>query len=114
MGGWINVSGGGGGGGGATEATQLQVLAAVDAIEAILTGVVLSHVTVRATGAGSVPAGAIRGSMLNVGSASGSWNGITVEAGVSIPFGNGGEDDEYGAIPYDATGTTFIIEYTTG
>ena len=114
MGGWNQVDPSVAPAGGATEATQLLVEAHLDAIETILTGVVLSHITVSASGAGSVAAGAKRGSMLNVGSAAGTWNGISVPAGVGIPFGNGGEDDEYGVISYDATGTTFIIESTTG
>ena len=71
------------------------------------------HHTVSATGAGSVPAGSMRGSVLNAGNSAGTWNGISLPAGVSIPWDAIGNRDTYGAISYNATGTTFIIEYTT-
>jgi hypothetical protein len=72
-----------------------------------------THNTVSATGAGSVPAGSMCGSVLNAGSAAGTWNGVSLPAGVSIPWAQIANRDTYGAISYDATGTTFIIEYTT-
>ncbi|NIP30412.1 MAG: hypothetical protein GTN59_07580 [Candidatus Dadabacteria bacterium] len=53
------------------------------------------------------------GSVLNAGSAAGTWNGVSLPAGVSIPWSQVANRDTYGAISYDATGTTFIIEYTT-
>lgn len=71
------------------------------------------HNTVSATGVGSVPAGSMRGSVINVGNAAGTWNGISLPAGVSIPWDAIANRDTYGTISYDATGTTFIIEYTT-
>lgn len=87
------------------------------AINTKLTPVVRTHNTVLATtgptAIGSVPAGSLRGSVLNAGSAAGTWNGISLPAGVSIPWDAVGPKDTYGAIAYDATGTTFIIEYTT-
>ena len=64
------------------------------------------------TAIGSVPI-SLRGSVLNSGSAAGIWNGISLPAGVSIPWDTVGNRDTYAAIPYNATGTTFIIEYTT-
>jgi hypothetical protein len=70
------------------------------------------HNTVSATGSGTVPA-SIRGSVINVGNAAGTWNGISLPAGVSIPWDSVGNRDTYSAISYNATGTTFIIEYTT-
>lgn len=113
MGGWNNVNAGGGAGAGlATEATLLLVQAAVDSIETILTGNVRTHVTVRTSALGTVPVGTIRGSVLNVGDANGSWNGIALDAGVGVPFGTMGEGDTYAVIPYDASGTTFIVEYS--
>lgn len=85
----------------------------LNAIDTKLTPTVRTHNTVSATGSGSVPAGSLRGSVLNVGSAAGTWNGISLPAGVAIPWDAVGPRDTYGAIAYDATGTTFIIEYTT-
>ena len=72
-----------------------------------------THNTVSSTGVGSVPAGSFCGSVLNVGNSSGTWNGVALPAGVSIPWARVGVRDTYNAINYDATGTTFIIEYTT-
>lgn len=70
------------------------------------------HHSISATGAGTVPV-SIRGSVMNVGNAAGTWNGISLPAGVSIPWDAVGNRDTYATIAYDATGTTFIIEYTT-
>lgn len=97
----------------ATEATLLDVETAIDTVNTNLSPAVRAHNTVSATGAGSVPAGSLRGSILNFGDAAGTWNGISLPAGVSLPWGEVGNRDTYGAINYDATGTTFIIEYTT-
>lgn len=72
-----------------------------------------THNVVSSTGVGSVPAGSFCGSVLNAGNSSGTWNGIALPAGVSIPWARVGVRDTYNAINYDATGTTFIIEYTT-
>jgi len=82
-------------------------------IDTRLTPVVRTHNTVSATGAGSVLAGSMSGSVFNAGNAAGTWNGISIPAGVSIPWGPIGNRDTYGIIAYDGTGTTLIIEYTT-
>lgn len=83
------------------------------AVNTKLTPTTRTHNTISATGAGSVPAGSLRGSVINVGSAVGTWNGISIPAGVAIPWDAVGPRDTYGAIAYNASGTTFIIEYTT-
>ena len=72
-----------------------------------------THNVVTSTGVGTVPANSLRGSVMNVGSAVGIWNGQSLPAGVTIPWGEVGMRDFYGAMNFDATGTTFIIEYTT-
>jgi PKD repeat protein len=90
----------------ATEATLL-------AVDTKLTPQLRTHNTVSTSTLGSVPAGSLRGSVLNVGSAAGVWNGASLPAGVAIPWDSVGNRDTYGAINFDATGTTFIIEYTT-
>jgi len=69
--------------------------------------------TQSANAVGVIPAGSMSGSVLNAGNAAGTWNGISIPAGVSIPWGAIGNRDTYGAIAYDGTGTTLIIEYTT-
>lgn len=83
------------------------------AVNTKLTATTRTHNTLSATGAGSVPSGSLRGSVLNAGSAVGTWNGISLPAGVAIPWDAVGPRDTYGVIAYNATGTTFIIEYTT-
>lgn len=83
------------------------------AVNTKLTATTRTHNTLSATGAGSVPSGSLRGSVLNAGSAAGTWNGISLPAGVAIPWDAVGPRDTYGVIAYNATGTTFIIEYTT-
>ena len=70
------------------------------------------HHTISATGSGTVPV-SLRGSVINVGNSAGTWNGISLPAGVSIPWDAIANRDTYGTISYNATGTTFIIEYTT-
>lgn len=72
-----------------------------------------THNVVTATGAGSIPANSLRGSVINAGNTAGVWNGQSLPAGITIPWGEVGMRDTYGAINYDATGTTFVIEYTT-
>ena len=72
-----------------------------------------THNVVSSTGVGSILAGSFCGSVLNAGNSSGTWNGVALPAGVSIPWAKVGVRDTYNVINYDATGTTFIIEYTT-
>lgn len=85
----------------------------LNGIDTKLAAAARTHNTISATGAGSVPAGSMCGSVLNVGNTAGTWNGISLPAGVSIPWAQIANRDTYGTISYDATGTTFIIEYTT-
>jgi hypothetical protein len=76
-----------------------------------------THNTVSTVVAGNIPAGTLRGSVLNFGDEEGTWNGIDIPAGVTIPWGYISNSDPYQIINYDPTGpgagTTFIIEYTT-
>lgn len=85
----------------------------LDNVETLLTATTRTHNTVSTSTTGSVASGSMRGSVMNVGASAGTWNGISIPAGVTIPWGPIGNRDTYGAISYDATGTTFIIEYTT-
>ena len=85
---------------------------ALDNINTKLAAATRTHNTVVTSGSGNIPTGSIRGSVLNSGSAAGIWNGVSIPAGVSIPWGEVGNRDTYAQIDYDATGTTFVIEYT--
>lgn len=78
-----------------------------------LSSVARTHHTVSTSTTGSVPIGSLRGSVFNQGNAAGIWNGISIPPGVSIPWEAIGNKDTYAAINFDATDTTFIIEYTT-
>ena len=96
----------------ALESTQLTQNTELISIDNRLTPGLRTHNTVVATGAGSIPVGSIRGSVFNAGSAVGVWNGISLPTGVGVPWEEVGNRDTYAAIDYDATGTTFLIEYT--
>ncbi len=72
-----------------------------------------THNYVNTTTSGTIPAGTLRGSVLNHGSSAGVWNGVSLPRGVSIPWGDIFSRDTYDEIDYDATGTRFLIEYTT-
>lgn len=97
----------------ASEATLQAAATDINDIEVLLTPASRTHNTLVGTLPGFVPAGSMSGSVLNAGNAAGTWNGVSIPAGVTIPWGPIGNRDTYGAITYDATGTTFIIEYTT-
>jgi hypothetical protein len=93
--------------------TNLQLnTISVDNIDTKLTPQARTQVYVNAVTVGTVPSGSLAGSVLNAGSVAGTWNGSSLPAGVSVPWSPIGNRDTYGAINYDATGTTFIIEYT--
>jgi len=85
----------------------------LDNIDLKLTPAIRTHNTISSTGVGSVPAGSLRGSVINLGNQPGIWNGVSLPAGMTIPWGDAGSRDTYNAIEYDATDTNFIIEYTT-
>lgn len=99
-------------GGGTGSISHIDPSAVLNLILTQLTPALRTHNTVVATGAGSIPVGSIRGSVFNAGSAAGVWNGISLPTGVSVPWEEVGNRDTYAAIGYDATGTTFLIEYT--
>jgi hypothetical protein len=102
--------------GAATESKQDDQITELQSIEAAvsqLTPAVRTHNTISSSGVGSVPVGSLGGSVLNVGPGAGTWNGVSIPAGITIPWGMAGNRDTYNAINFDATGTLFIIEYTT-
>ena len=90
-----------------------KILTAIQSLVTGFTPVTRTHNTINTVGNGTIAAGSLRGSVLNAGDADGIWNGINIPAGVSIPWGDIANRDPYGAITYDATGTNFVIEYTT-
>lgn len=63
------------------------------------------------TSSGSVPVN-IGGSVMNTGDANGTWNGIVLKPGISISWGSDG-NNVFDAVVFDATGTEFLIEYST-
>ena len=71
----------------------------------------LTHNSVISSGSSNVPAGSRRGSVFNNGAVSGTWNGISLPAGVRMPWGPVGKNDTFNVINFDASGTTFIIEF---
>lgn len=99
-------------GGGTGSISHIDPSAVLNLMLTQLTPALRTHNTVVATGAGSIPVGSIRGSVFNAGSAAGVWNGISLPTGVGVPWEEVGNRDTYAAIDYDATGTTFLIEYT--
>ena len=90
---------------------QLNTISAAN-IDTKLTPQARTQVYVNAVTVGIVPPGSLAGSVFNSGSAAGIWNGSSLPAGVGVPWSPIGNRDTYGAINYNATGTTFIIEYT--
>lgn len=66
-----------------------------------------------ASGVGNIPAGAKVGSVFNIGAAAGTLAGVSIAPGVRIPIPKVDNDDTYGVIAYDGTGTQLLIQYTT-
>ena len=64
---------------------------------------------IRATGAGTITAGAYSFSVANVGSLSGLLLGVTIKPGEVINFDAGSLNNTYGAVSYDGTGTELLI-----
>ena len=60
---------------------------------------------------GTVPTN-VGGSVMNTGDANGTWNGVILKPGISISWGSDG-NNVYDAVAFDATGTEFLIEYST-
>lgn len=60
---------------------------------------------------GTVPTN-VGGSVMNTGDANGTWNGIVLKPGISISWGSDG-NNVFDAVVFDATGTEFLIEYST-
>ena len=60
---------------------------------------------------GSTTAGWYSFSIANVGAAAGLVDGVSIPAGTTINFDGGVLNNTLGSLPYDATGTTFIITY---
>ena len=63
------------------------------------------------TSTGTVPTN-VGGSVMNTGDANGTWNGIVLKPGISISWGSDG-NNVFDAVVFDATGTEFLIEYST-
>ena len=84
------------------------------AIQEIIGGNVPKQVTsnvIVVTGSGNVPVN-IGGSVMNTGNTNGTWDGVILKPGISISWGSDG-NNVYDAVAFDATGTEFLIEYST-
>ena len=90
----------------ATETTLLS-------IDSNLAPATVIHNTVLASAVGFIPVNSLRGSVINIGSAPGIWNGVGIPPGITIPWGSVGVRDLYNQIDYNATGTILLIEYTS-
>lgn len=107
------------------EATQLLVLAALNsiisnttglatettlnAVDTKLSSVVVTPSLIRATGAGTISAGAYSFSVANVGLLNGILLGVSIKPGEIISFDAGSLNNTYGAVSYDGTGTELLI-----
>ncbi len=69
--------------------------------------------TIRATGPGTTPAGVKSLSFFNDGAATAIVNGVTLEPSAAINFPSLGLNQTYGAIAYDASGTTLRIDWVS-
>jgi hypothetical protein len=92
---------------------QLKVLKGFDKLITLLTGggptpTVRTPSVVRATGAGSIPAGSRAFTVYNAGNASGTLLGQTIKAKEIMSFSTGNWDT-FGIVAYDATGTELVI-----
>lgn len=72
--------------------------------------------TLRPTGSATITDKIYRGSVANVGLNNGTFDGTVIKPGEVLPIDPGGGTNNYfaaGTVPYDATGTEFLIEYST-
>ena len=99
------------GGGGGYVAVKVNPSGALT-VEATIDPISVTPNIIRATGAGSIPAGARSFSIANVGAADGDILGGTnnIKAGEVLNF-DAGLNNTYGAVAYDATGTELLITY---
>lgn len=79
-------------------------------IDAMTPKQAITH-NILSTSTGTVPTN-VGGSVMNTGDANGTWNGIVLKPGISISWGSDG-NNVFNAVVFDATGTEFLIEYST-
>jgi len=96
---------------------QLKMLQGIQGIIDVLTAGVccppqqrIAKVISLSNAAGSVLDGTYGFSIANVGAAAGTVNGQSLPVGVTINF-DPGVNNTITGVPYDATGTTFLITY---
>ena len=85
----------------------------LDSVDTSLTPQTRQHFVTSEIAVGNIIPGSLCGSVFNAGSAAGIWEGVTIEPGITIPWLPIGNRDTYGIFNFNATGTEFIIEYTT-
>ena len=87
----------------------------VSSIEANTNPNARTFTTDRFTASGTINDRIYRGSVANLGTIDGTFNGTTIKPGEILPIGPGGSNNYFatGTITYDATGTDFLIEYAS-
>jgi len=96
----------------AINTTGLATQATLASLLALFTATVRINNIVVTSAAGTIPAGTVVGSVFNEGIANGTFLGQTIPPGVTIPIPKANQGDTYGAMAYDGSGTTLIIQYT--
>lgn len=104
----------------ALEPNVRKILCAIEEVEKAGGGVATTNVTptlASSSGSGSTTAGIYRVSVTNTGGVGGTFAGTTITSGTTVTFEGyvdpiSGEFKRLASIPYDATGTTFLITET--
>lgn len=73
----------------------------------------LTHTIASTSGGGTIPAGTKSVSFVNVGSAAGTIEGVTIPVGITVTWDAGDDGDTLKLINYSAAGTTFLITTLT-
>ena len=92
-----------------TNTTGLATETTLDAVDTKLSSVVVTPSLIRATGVGTIAAGAYSFSVANVGLLDGILLGVVIRPGDVINFDAGALNNTYGSVSYDGTGTELLI-----
>ncbi len=107
------------GGKGTNYPWQLKMLMGIDKLLALLSGSSTSFLAPQvrlpryelSTTSGTTTPGVYSFSIANVGTSNGTINTNIILPGVTVNFDAGALNNTLGTLPYDATGTTFVITY---
>lgn len=90
-------------------ATGLATETTLGAVDTKLSSVIVTPSLIRATGAGTIAAGAYSFSVANTGLLDGILLGVVIRPGEVINFDAGTLNNTYGSVSYDGTGTELLI-----